>query len=243
MAEDDIRAISKQLLDAITFLHSLHIIHTDVKSDNILLCNSGASETFRDLREGPRLRFEIRIIDLEDARVDAPEHYGMAGSYRYRAPEVTLGMKWSDKVDSFSVGCVLAELWRGDPLFPATETAAERMLAVDIIIGPIPMSLVSRMDAQSRGLFEIDGERVRVKTPRRDVRRAVRRKKIQLCRHLSSLSMDEEARQLCFELLSPDPNGRLPVSDALMLPFFHRDGRVVPKDPVATAARLFEDAD
>lgn len=38
----------------------------------------------------------------------------------YRAPEVLLGLPYGAKIDSWSIGCVCAELFIGLPLFPAT---------------------------------------------------------------------------------------------------------------------------
>lgn len=38
----------------------------------------------------------------------------------YRAPEVLLGCSYATPVDIWSVGCILAELSRLEPLFPGT---------------------------------------------------------------------------------------------------------------------------
>jgi serine/threonine protein kinase len=35
----------------------------------------------------------------------------------YRAPEIILGTPYDEKIDMWSVGCVLAELYLGKPLF------------------------------------------------------------------------------------------------------------------------------
>ena len=41
----------------------------------------------------------------------------------YRAPEILLGSnKYSKAVDMWSVGCILAELLMGKPVFPGTST-------------------------------------------------------------------------------------------------------------------------
>ena len=36
----------------------------------------------------------------------------------YRAPEVILRLKYTEKVDIWSLGCILVELYTGEPLFP-----------------------------------------------------------------------------------------------------------------------------
>ena len=49
----------------------------------------------------------------------------------YRAPEVILGMGYSENVDVWSIGCILGEMIRGSVMFPGSdrilfETAAMR---------------------------------------------------------------------------------------------------------------------
>lgn len=39
----------------------------------------------------------------------------------YRAPEVILGMGYSDNVDVWSIGCILAEMIRGHVMFPGSD--------------------------------------------------------------------------------------------------------------------------
>lgn len=61
--------------------------------------------------------FKTRIIDLGNAeRIE--EHYnGLVQTRNYRAPEVICGCVHDEKIDIFSVGCVVFELLTGDPLF------------------------------------------------------------------------------------------------------------------------------
>lgn len=39
----------------------------------------------------------------------------------YRAPEVILGMGYSENVDVWSIGCILGEMIRGSVMFPGTD--------------------------------------------------------------------------------------------------------------------------
>ena len=41
-----------------------------------------------------------------------------------------LGLSWNSKVDSFSLGCVVAEVWKGSALFPVTTRLSERLRAL-----------------------------------------------------------------------------------------------------------------
>ena len=140
---------------------------------------------------------DICIIDLEDARLNTGEQYGLAGSNQYRAPEVTLGtsigvkpfgnwyspiasqgIRWNDRIDSFSVGCVLAELWKRDALFPFTDNIAERLLAIECILESLPPSLAARVVEVSGCDLAVEGSRTRMTVSRTNVRQAIRYQRI-----------------------------------------------------------------
>lgn len=39
----------------------------------------------------------------------------------YRAPEVILGSKYTEKIDVWSIGCIMAEMISGSTLFPGSD--------------------------------------------------------------------------------------------------------------------------
>lgn len=52
----------------------------------------------------------------------------------YRAPEIILGLAFSEKIDMWSLGCVVAELFLGWPLYPgASEYDQVRLLLVRLV--------------------------------------------------------------------------------------------------------------
>ncbi|KAM0823240.1 hypothetical protein ACQ4PT_071000 [Festuca glaucescens] len=54
--------------------------------------------------------------------------YGKRGTYGYIAPEVLLGQTdYDGMVDMWSLGCVMAELLTGKPLFDADDNAARHL--------------------------------------------------------------------------------------------------------------------
>ncbi len=58
-------------------------------------------------------------------------------SRSYRAPEVILGYEYNEKIDIWSVGCILAELWTKNVLF--YNVNIQGMIArIQSIIGPWP---------------------------------------------------------------------------------------------------------
>eukprot|EP00897_Mesotaenium_endlicherianum_P010687 jgi/Mesen1/9647/ME000671S09012 len=79
------------------YLHALAIIHRDLKSDNLLIARGN----------------RIRIADFGVARIATPLE-GMTpetGTYRWMAPEVVRGGEYSNKVDVYSFGIVMWELF------------------------------------------------------------------------------------------------------------------------------------
>lgn len=59
----------------------------------------------------------------------------------YRAPEVILGSPYDEKIDMWSVGCVLAELYHGKPLFTG-ENEPEQIGFYVETIGLPPVDLI-----------------------------------------------------------------------------------------------------
>lgn len=55
----------------------------------------------------------------------------------YRAPEVILGCKYDFKIDLWSLGCVLAELYTGEVLFNGSDVS-EVLARIVSIRGPFP---------------------------------------------------------------------------------------------------------
>ena len=58
-------------------------------------------------------------------------------SRSYRAPEEILGCKYDYKIDIWSLGCILAELWTGNVLFQ-NETVQGLLARVIGIVGGLP---------------------------------------------------------------------------------------------------------
>ncbi|XP_032883688.1 homeodomain-interacting protein kinase 4-like [Amblyraja radiata] len=103
------RIIAIQLLRALVKLKELSIIHTDIKPDNIMLV------------EHTRFPFRVKVIDFGSASIlHEVQHINdpYIQARHYRCPEILLGLPFSEKLDMWSLGCVLAELRLGQPLYP-----------------------------------------------------------------------------------------------------------------------------
>ncbi|XP_067899181.1 homeodomain-interacting protein kinase 4-like [Heterodontus francisci] len=106
-----IRSITKQVLIALQKLKELSIVHTDIKPENIMLV------------EQAQFPFKVKVIDFGSACI-LSEIQQIKGPYIqsrfYRSPEILLGLPFSEKLDMWSLGCVMAELHLGWPIYPGT---------------------------------------------------------------------------------------------------------------------------
>lgn len=110
------KSVAFQLLSGLASLHSRWIVHRDLKPANVLVTGEGSPE-----------RGTVKIADFGLARsVRSPlrplADNGVVVTIWYRAPELLLGSSHhGPAVDTWSVGCVLAELLLLSPLFHGKE--------------------------------------------------------------------------------------------------------------------------
>ncbi len=124
-----LQSIARQVLTALEFVHSLDLVHTDLKPENILFKSYS--------------RCEVKVIDFGSSCFSHEELSFYVQSRSYRAPEVILGVPYNSKIDLWSLGCIMAELWTGRVLFPndSVQTLLARMIG---LLGPIPDSMLHR---------------------------------------------------------------------------------------------------
>ncbi|XP_071837180.1 extracellular signal-regulated kinase 2-like isoform X2 [Apostichopus japonicus] len=121
------RYIMYQLINATSYIHSGNVIHRDQKPSNILL----DTECFLKVADFGLAR---SITQLQTALSETdPALTEYVATRWYRAPEILLASKrYTKGVDMWSLGCILAEMIKGKPLFPGTSTfnQLERIMSV-----------------------------------------------------------------------------------------------------------------
>ena len=112
LSQDLVRCYTYQLLQVLAYLHSIHIMHRDLKLSNILvtnnnkikLCDFGLARKESILLKENERRYTNNVITLW-----------------YRPPELLFGAtNYDTSVDMWSVGCILGELLLGKVLFKGT---------------------------------------------------------------------------------------------------------------------------
>eukprot|EP00770_Monocercomonoides_exilis_P005202 MONOS_5176.1-p1 / transcript=MONOS_5176.1 / gene=MONOS_5176 / organism=Monocercomonoides_exilis_PA203 / gene_product=Protein kinase domain containing protein / transcript_product=Protein kinase domain containing protein / location=Mono_scaffold00148:8619-9485(-) / protein_length=288 / sequence_SO=supercontig / SO=protein_coding / is_pseudo=false len=103
---NEIQNIIHQILEALVFVHSLGVIHSDVQPENILVSFAGHQPYFN-----------VFLSNFHHSRFfsDPPNFDRLPLSHT--PPEEILGHESGQKSDLWSVGCLAAELFLGYPLF------------------------------------------------------------------------------------------------------------------------------
>ncbi|KOS21610.1 Dual specificity protein kinase pom1 [Escovopsis weberi] len=124
-----IRRFTKQILSSLILLKQHKVIHCDLKPENILLRHP--------------LHSEIKVIDFGSSCFESEKVYTYIQSRFYRSPEVILGMTYGLPIDMWSVGCILAELYTGVPIFPG-ENEQEQLACIMEVFGPPEKHLIEK---------------------------------------------------------------------------------------------------
>ncbi|KAK0864750.1 serine/threonine protein kinase, CMGC, dual-specificity [Friedmanniomyces endolithicus] len=193
-----IRRFARQLLACLVLLQTKRIIHCDLKPENILLCEARKAD--------------VRVIDFGSSCREEEKVYTYIQSRFYRSPEVILGSSYGLGIDMWSLGCILAELWTGYPLFPG-ENEQEQLACIMEIFGPPDRHLVERCTRKK--LFFDSMGKPRVTVSSRGRRRRPSSKTLQ-----QALKTEDEAFvDFIARCLRWDPERRMKASEGVGHPF------------------------
>nr|OQO23649.1 hypothetical protein B0A51_11334 [Rachicladosporium sp. CCFEE 5018] len=193
-----IRRFTRQLLACLVLLQTKRIIHCDLKPENILLCDARKAD--------------VRVIDFGSSCREEEKVYTYIQSRFYRSPEVILGSSYGLGIDMWSLGCILAELWTGYPIFPG-ENEQEQLACIMEIFGPPDRFLVERC-SRKKLFFDSVGK------PRVTVSSKGRRRRPSSRTLSQALKTDDEAFiDFIARCLRWDPDRRMKPDEAISHPF------------------------
>ncbi|XP_077579596.1 homeodomain-interacting protein kinase 1-like [Stigmatopora nigra] len=226
---EEIRVIACQLLSALVTLKRLGILHTDIKPDNIMIVNR---------YEQP---LKVKLIDFGNAIPVSKIKQGLEiQPVGYRAPEITLGLPYNEKIDVWSVGCIMAFLFLAGNLF-AVNCEYQMMKHIICVLGQ-PDDHLLHTGKYTQNYFTEDAEvgvsRYRLMTPEEyEAENNVKPKLQDTCKELpkpleemidllpeGQIENDElETRKTFLDLLKQmlhlDGHQRISASQALHHPF------------------------
>lgn len=121
--------ITRQCLVALRFVHRLGLVHSDIKPENILL--------------GSYSRAQAKVIDFGSSCYLTDRQSSYIQSRSYRAPEVVLGLPYDGKIDVWSLGCVVAEMFTGEVTFQ-NDSMVSMLSRIEAICGPFPRHMIAQ---------------------------------------------------------------------------------------------------
>jgi len=231
-----LQKIAKQCIEGLAYVHSLGLIHCDLKPENILI------KSFS--------RCEIKVIDFGSTCFTTDHLTSYVQSRSYRAPEVILGCPYGQKIDIWSLGCILSELLTGDVLFE--NMSIQSLLArVQAFVGPFPKDMLQGalhtdkyFTSDMETIFETDEETGETKyhqLNKSSLKEQMASDDSEFCDFVNwLLTIDQEKRPTAQECLSHpwfEKAYEWPVADAPTT-----GGPATPKDKVEDAPKPVEGA-
>ncbi|XP_063093651.1 dual specificity tyrosine-phosphorylation-regulated kinase 4 [Cavia porcellus] len=131
-----VRRFTLCVLKCLQMLYVEKIIHCDLKPENIVLYQKG--------------QVSVKVIDFGSSCYEHQQVYTYIQSRFYRSPEVILGHPYNMAIDMWSLGCIMAELYTGCPLFPG-ENEVEQLACIMEVLGLPPAHFIQT--ASRRRMF------------------------------------------------------------------------------------------
>ncbi|XP_031485778.1 mitogen-activated protein kinase homolog NTF6-like [Nymphaea colorata] len=197
-----------QLLRGLKYVHSANVLHRDLKPSNLLL----------------NANCDLKICDFGLARVTSEADFmtEYVVTRWYRAPELLLNCsEYTAAVDIWSVGCILMEIIKREPLFPGKDYVQQLGLITELLGSP---------DDSDLGFLRSDNARRYVKRLPQFPKQPFSVK----FPNASPAALDLAEKMLVF-----DPSKRITVEEALNHPFL-RSLHEINEEPVCSTPFSFD---
>ncbi|CAN9498758.1 unnamed protein product [Ophioblennius macclurei] len=187
LSEEKIQYLVYQMLRGLKYIHSAGIIHRDLKPGNLAINQD----------------CELKILDFGLARQADSEMTGYVVTRWYRAPEVILSwMHYTQTVDIWSVGCIMAEMLQGKPLFKGSDHL-DQLTEIMKLTGTPAQEFVSKLDSDDARSYIKSLPKVEKKDLRKEFP-----------------TSNPHAVSVLDRMLLLDPEKRVTAAEALALPYF-----------------------
>ncbi|GAA5905579.1 uncharacterized protein JCM6883_005375 [Sporobolomyces salmoneus] len=202
-----IRRFTVQILGSLSLLRHHRVVHCDLKPENILLKHPAKSA--------------IKVIDFGSSCFEHEKVYTYIQSRFYRSPEVILGMNYHMGIDMWSLGCIIAEMYTGYPIFPG-ENEQEQLACIMEVMGLPEKYLVDR-SSRKRLFFDSTGAPRPVVNSKGRRRRPGSKTLAQVLKTDDELFVDFIAKCLIW-----DPDRRLKPDPAMRHPWITQNRASIP---------------
>ena len=195
LTDDHCQFFLYQILRGMKYVHSAQVIHRDLKPRNLLV-NSNCDLKICD--------FGLARVRFSDKEWVCPMTEYVCTRW-YRAPEVLCS--WTDyscAIDSWSIGCILAEMQTRKPLFPGRSTQNQLDMIIDLLGSP-----------DSKELMKIPNEKCR---------KFIKSLPVSASKNFAEIfhMMPEPAQDILRKMIRWDPESRLSVEEAIMHPYLDK---------------------
>lgn len=177
---------SYQLLRSLSYIHNMNICHRDIKPQNVLV----------DIETN-----KLVLCDFGSAKIlkSGESNVSYICSRYYRAPELILGEEnYSVAIDIWAMGCVIAEMVLGEPLFPGKNSKDQLAKIIAVLGPPTNQDLHAMCKNPKLGVYETKGIGLK--------------KKLNNC--------DPKLIDLLSQILVYNPNNRIKPFHALLHSYF-----------------------
>ncbi|XP_070764139.1 mitogen-activated protein kinase 12 [Enoplosus armatus] len=187
LSQEKIQYLVYQMLKGLKYIHSAGIIHRDLKPGNLAINQD----------------CELKILDFGLARQADSEMTGYVVTRWYRAPEVILSwMHYTQTVDIWSVGCIMAEMLQEKPLFKGSDHL-DQLTEIMKVTGTPTQDFISKLESEDAKSYI----KSLPKVEKKDLQKVFS-------------TTNPQAVSVLERMLLLDPESRVTAAEALTLPYF-----------------------